>query len=120
MPNHRRVIFDYFTQYEPNLIRLRKAQRLRRRHFWAAGVNDIWTVDQHDKWLRFGLALHTGIEPFSGKILWIRVWHSNRNPQLILTYYLDVVKQCGCEYFLIKIHSQVLMSFRRHSISNTK
>ena len=38
-----------------------------------------------------------GVEPFSGKILWIRVWHSNRNPQLILSYYLDVVNETGCE-----------------------
>ncbi|KAI5997616.1 hypothetical protein F5J12DRAFT_725221 [Pisolithus orientalis] len=42
-----------------------------------------------------GLALHTGVEPFSSKILWIHVWHSNRNPQLILTYYLDVVDNLG-------------------------
>lgn len=117
MPNHRRIIFDYFTQYKPNLICLHKAQHLRHRRFWAAS---IWTVDQHDKWLQFGLALQTGIEPFSGKILWIHVWHSNCNPQLILIYYLNVVKQCGCEYFLIEIHSQVLMSFHRHSISNAK
>ncbi|KAI6045899.1 hypothetical protein EDC04DRAFT_2865074 [Pisolithus marmoratus] len=63
--------------------------------FWAAGVNDIWAVDQHDKWIHFGLALHTGIEPFSRKILWIHIWHSNRNPQLILTYFLDVVNELG-------------------------
>ncbi|KAG1780221.1 hypothetical protein EV702DRAFT_950000, partial [Suillus placidus] len=63
-----------------------------RRHFWAAGVNDLFAVDQHDKWLQFGLRLHTGIEPFSGRIMWIRVWHSNRNPQLILSYYLDIIE----------------------------
>jgi hypothetical protein len=34
-------------------------------------VNDLFAVDQHDKWLHFGLALHTGIEPFSGRIMWI-------------------------------------------------
>ncbi|KAG1874467.1 hypothetical protein F4604DRAFT_1680990 [Suillus subluteus] len=45
---------------------MRKACRLRRRRFWAAGVNDLFAVDQHDKWLRFSLGLHTGIEPFSG------------------------------------------------------
>ena len=78
------------------------ACRLQRHRFWAAGVNDIWAVDQHDKWLRFGLALHTGIEPFSGKILWIHVWHSNHNPQLILSYYLDVVDELGCERILTK------------------
>ncbi|KIO00307.1 hypothetical protein M404DRAFT_153118 [Pisolithus tinctorius Marx 270] len=91
----RSVIREYFATYEPHLIHHRKARCLQHHHFWAAGVNDIWAVDQHDKWNKFGLALHTGIELFSGKILWIRVWHSNRNPQLILTYYLDVVEELG-------------------------
>ncbi|KAG1865231.1 hypothetical protein C8R48DRAFT_550718, partial [Suillus tomentosus] len=63
--------------------------------FWAAGVNDLFAVDQHNKWLRFGLGPHTGIEPFSGRIMWIRVWHSNRNPQLILNYYLDTITELG-------------------------
>ncbi|KAG2145936.1 uncharacterized protein EDB93DRAFT_1086874, partial [Suillus bovinus] len=62
-------------------------------HFWAASINDLFAVDQHDKWLRFGLALHTRIEPFSGCIMWMRVWHSNRNPQLILSYYLDTLME---------------------------
>ncbi|KAG1851233.1 hypothetical protein C8R48DRAFT_612750, partial [Suillus tomentosus] len=47
------------------------------------------------KWLRYGLGLHTGIEPFSGRIMWMRVWHSNRNPQLILSYYLDTLDMLG-------------------------
>ncbi|KAG6369125.1 hypothetical protein JVT61DRAFT_1455 [Boletus reticuloceps] len=91
----RRVVQEYFMLYEPELVRVRKANRLQRRRFWAAGVNDIWAADQHDKWLRFGLALHTGIEPFSGRILWMKVWHNNRNPQLILSYYLETVETLG-------------------------
>ncbi|KIK75106.1 hypothetical protein PAXRUDRAFT_173806, partial [Paxillus rubicundulus Ve08.2h10] len=91
----RRVVCEYFAMFEPGLIQQRKASRLQWRHFWAAGVNYIWAVDQHDKWLRFSLALHTGIEPFSGRILWMRVWHTNRNPQLILSYYIDTVWQLG-------------------------
>ncbi|KAI5999092.1 hypothetical protein EDD15DRAFT_2386441 [Pisolithus albus] len=91
----RSVMRDYCITYEPHLLKQRKVNRLQRRRFWAAGVNDIWAVDQHDKWLRFGLALHTGIEPFSGRILWMKVWHSNRNPQLILSYYLDTIKEFG-------------------------
>ncbi|KAG1832673.1 hypothetical protein EV424DRAFT_1342207 [Suillus variegatus] len=91
----RSVIKSYFAIYEADLVRQRKARRLQRRRFWAAGVNDIVAVDQHDKWLRFGLALHTGIEPFSGRIMWMRVWHSNRNPQLILSYYLDTIENLG-------------------------
>ncbi|KAG2114133.1 hypothetical protein DEU56DRAFT_749025 [Suillus clintonianus] len=91
----RTVVRAYFATYEPELVRERKARRLKRKRFWAAGVNDLFAVDQHDKWLRFGLGLHTGIEPFSGRIMWIRVWHSNRNPQLILSYYLDTIQNLG-------------------------
>jgi hypothetical protein len=64
---------SYFATYEPDLVRQRKARRLRRKRFWAACVNDLFAVDQHDKWLRFGLALHTGIEPFSVRIMWMRI-----------------------------------------------
>jgi hypothetical protein len=95
----RRVVTEYFALYEPELVRQRKACRLRRRRFWAAGVNDLFAVDQHDKWLRFGLGLHTGIEPFSGRIMWIQVWHSNRNPQLILSYYLNTIEALGRKCF---------------------
>ncbi|KAI6035739.1 hypothetical protein EDC04DRAFT_2868837 [Pisolithus marmoratus] len=91
----RSIVCKYFTVYEPHLVKVRKAGCLQRCRFWAAGVNDIWAVDQHDKWIRFGLALHTGIEPFSGKIMWMRIWHSNQNPQLILSYYLDMVTNSG-------------------------
>ncbi|KAG1801180.1 hypothetical protein EV424DRAFT_1351975 [Suillus variegatus] len=91
----RNLVISYCAAYEADLIHQRKARRLKRRRFWAAGVNDLFAVDQHDKWLRFGLALHTGVEPFSGRIMWIRVWHSNRNPQLILTYYLETIERLG-------------------------
>ncbi|KAG1844036.1 hypothetical protein DFJ58DRAFT_717670 [Suillus subalutaceus] len=89
------IVISYFHTYEPELVRQWKANRLRRKRFWAAGVNDLFAVDQHDKWLRYGLGLHTGIEPFSGRIMWMRVWHSNRNPQLILSYYLDTLGTLG-------------------------
>ncbi|KIM55944.1 hypothetical protein SCLCIDRAFT_29984 [Scleroderma citrinum Foug A] len=68
----RSVMSSYFLTYEAHLLSKRKANHLQCRRFWAAGVNDIWAVDQHDKWLRFGLALHTGIKPFSGHILWVK------------------------------------------------
>ena len=70
---YRSAMQGYFLTYEPHLLRQHKANCLQCRRFWAAGVNDIWAIDQHDKWLRFGLALHTGIEPFSGRILWMKV-----------------------------------------------
>ncbi|KAF8148594.1 hypothetical protein B0H34DRAFT_811826 [Crassisporium funariophilum] len=84
------LIVVYFRVWEPELVRQRKAGRLKRRRFWAAGPNDLLAVDQHDKWKRFGLALHTGVDPFSGRIQWIEIWWTNSNPKLILSYYLDM------------------------------
>ncbi|KAF8420586.1 hypothetical protein L210DRAFT_3491406 [Boletus edulis BED1] len=92
----RNTMQSYFASYKPpELLWQCKANGLRRRRFWAAGVKNIWAVDQHDKWLRHGLALHTGVEPFSGRILWMKIWHSNCNSQLILSYYLEVVEKFG-------------------------
>ncbi|KIK94040.1 hypothetical protein PAXRUDRAFT_143761 [Paxillus rubicundulus Ve08.2h10] len=88
-------IQQYFATCEPELVQQCKAGHLQHHHFWAAGVNNIWVVDQHNKWLCFRLALHTGVEPFSGQILWMRVWHSNCNLQLILSYYLSTVEKLG-------------------------
>ncbi|KAI6145417.1 hypothetical protein BKA82DRAFT_129707 [Pisolithus tinctorius] len=94
---YRSVIYSYCQTHEPDLLKQHKAHKLQRCCFWAAGVNDLWAIDQHNKWLKFGLGLHTGIEPFSGRIMWIHVWHSNCNPQLILSYYLETIKQLGCK-----------------------
>ena len=92
----RSVIMDYFTTFEHDLIRERKARRLKRKRFWAAGVNDLVVFDQHDKWkVKFGLALHIGLDPFSGFIKWLRVWWSNNNPVLICGYFLDSVTVLG-------------------------
>ncbi|KAJ7161615.1 hypothetical protein C8R46DRAFT_1194158 [Mycena filopes] len=63
----RSVITAYFPIYEPDLVKQRRANRLKRKRFWAAGCNDLGAVDQHDKWkYKFGLALHSGIDPFIG------------------------------------------------------
>jgi hypothetical protein len=100
------VITAYFAQYEPDLLRQRRANRLKRKRFWSAGVNDIWTLDQHDKWkYKFGLALHSCLEPFVGRIQWLKIWWTNSNPRLILSYYLDTVEESGCKancFLLIK------------------
>ncbi|KAL4065801.1 hypothetical protein V8B97DRAFT_2025589 [Scleroderma yunnanense] len=85
-------------------------------HFWVAGVNDLWAVDWHDKWLCFSLRLHTGIKPFSGQILWIKVWHSNHNPQLILSYYLNTVK----EFEYIPMITQSDPSMKNFRIANAQ
>ncbi|KAI0086273.1 hypothetical protein BDY19DRAFT_908518 [Irpex rosettiformis] len=51
--------------------------------------------DQHDKWRKFQLFLHVGIEPHSGLILWLKIWWTNRNPRLVCSWYLDTIEALG-------------------------
>ncbi|KAF8587965.1 hypothetical protein K439DRAFT_1247894, partial [Ramaria rubella] len=90
-----RIMEEYFRTYEPDGIKECRARRLNHKHFWATGVNDIWAIDQHDKFKQFLLWMHTGMEPYSGMILWLRVWWTNENPRLILHYYLNAVQEYG-------------------------
>ena len=97
---NRDLVVLYFKIFEMELVRQRKAGHLKRRCFWAAGVNDMVTVDQHDKWQCFGLRLHTGSDPFPGAIHWIKIWWTNRNPKLIASYYIGHIRRTGCKFCL--------------------
>lgn len=86
---------DYLKEHHPDEVANRRRRRLIRKQFWAGGVGDIWVFDQHDKWRRFELFLHVGIEPVSGKILWLKIWWTNKNPRLITSYWVEAVKEVG-------------------------
>lgn len=70
------------------------------------------SIDQHDKWGRFGLWMHLGMDPFTGRIAWMKVWWCNRNPRLIIGFYLDAARKVGgiliahSQRFLTLIYSQ--------------
>jgi hypothetical protein len=96
----REVITTLLKTVESDEVIARRRRGFRRRHFWAAGVNDVWPQDQHDKWGRFGLWLHAGIEAFSGEFNWLKIWWTNRNPKLISKYYLDTCQRIGGKYFI--------------------
>lgn len=91
----RTVITDYLKETEPEAVTQRRyPARFKRRRFYAAGVNDIWAQDQHDKWgKKFGLWFHLCLDPFPGKLLWLKVWWTNSNPRLITKYYLDACRE---------------------------
>ncbi|KAG6822071.1 hypothetical protein H0H92_015452, partial [Tricholoma furcatifolium] len=81
---------------EPNAVANRRANRFRRNRYYAAGVNDVWVQDQHDKWgPRYGLWLHNNLDSFSGFNNWLKVWWTNKNPRLIGAWYIDAVRKLG-------------------------
>jgi len=87
------MVLAYLNSTEREAVQFHKQKRFRRKRFWAAGVNDVWMCDQHDKWKRFGLWLHVGLDPYPGQLQWLKVWWSNRNPQLIGSYYLEAARK---------------------------
>ncbi|KAG2345352.1 hypothetical protein BDR05DRAFT_975131 [Suillus weaverae] len=87
----RELIAKLLKITEPTAVEARHCGRLKRRHFWCVGVNDVWPQDQHNKWLCFGLWLHISLDPFTGWINWLKVWWTNKNLRLIARYYLDSV-----------------------------
>ncbi|KAH9924596.1 hypothetical protein B0H21DRAFT_781416 [Amylocystis lapponica] len=89
------LVAGYLKLVEPDAVQMRKAKKFKRRRFWAAGVNDILAMDQHDKWKRFGLYLHVAVEPFAGRIVWLKIWWTNRNPRLITSFYLEAARKAG-------------------------
>jgi hypothetical protein len=51
----------------------------------------VWHVDQYDKLRHYGFCIHGAIDGFSRKILWLRVYSTNRDPWLIARYYYETV-----------------------------
>ena len=97
----RELVRKYLKLIEPDLVAQRLANRLVRCTFYAAGVNHFWAMDQHDKWLRFGLHWHGCIEGFTGKIIWLTVWWNNANPKYVCAQYLKAVRQFGVFIYII-------------------
>ncbi|KAG9022657.1 hypothetical protein FRB95_014461 [Tulasnella sp. JGI-2019a] len=95
MPVSKKTIVDYMRLHHAEEVASRRVRCLKRKQFYAAGVNDIWTFDQHDKWRKFELFLHVGLEPISGRILWLKIWWTDHNPQRICQYWVDAVKMAG-------------------------
>ena len=97
------MIRRYLKQTEPDLVAGRLAKRFVRRAFYAAGINHFWTMDQHDKWKRFGLYWHGCLDGFTGKILWLVVWWTNSNPKFVCAQYFKAVRTFGGTLFLFFI-----------------
>lgn len=58
--------------------------------------------------MRYGLRLHVGVDPFSGYILWLRVWWTNKNPILIARYFFDAVAEHGGVPAVLRILFNIL------------
>ncbi|KAF8259282.1 hypothetical protein EI94DRAFT_1773974 [Lactarius quietus] len=91
----RPIISEYLRQTEPDAVDAQWYKRFKRRTFVAIGPNEMWSLDQHDKFKRYGLFFHVGLDPFPGVIHWCKVWWTVRNPKVIASFYLDTARSIG-------------------------
>ncbi|KAI9429058.1 hypothetical protein H4582DRAFT_1827992 [Lactarius indigo] len=91
----RPVISEFLRQTEPDAVEARRYQKFKRRTFLAIGPNEMWCLDQHDKFKRYGLFFHVGLDPYPGVIHWCKVWWTVRNPKLIARFYLNAARAMG-------------------------
>ncbi|KAF8870865.1 hypothetical protein BD779DRAFT_1478582 [Infundibulicybe gibba] len=92
----RALISAYLKETEPEAVKARSGCRYKHKHYYAAGVNDVWPMDQHNKWgPRFGLWFHNSLDAFTGYNNWLKVWWTNSNPRLIAKYYIDTCCEMG-------------------------
>ncbi|KAF8164948.1 hypothetical protein B0H34DRAFT_779969 [Crassisporium funariophilum] len=91
----KQQLLNFFKETEPDAVAARKSWKFRQKRFWAAGVIDIWAIDQHDRWQRFGLWMHCSIDPYPGWVAWLKIWWCNRNTHLINGYYISAGRKVG-------------------------
>ncbi|TFK63731.1 hypothetical protein BDN72DRAFT_861880 [Pluteus cervinus] len=92
----RLAIAEALKIMEPEAVELRRrhANNFKRKVFYASGVNELWVMDQHDKWgPRYGLWLHNSTDPFTGYNNRMKIWWTNKNPRLVAKFFLDAVKE---------------------------
>ncbi|KAN0130302.1 hypothetical protein V8E53_011925, partial [Lactarius tabidus] len=66
----RPIISEYLQLTEPDAVEARRYKKFKRRTFIAIGPNEMWCLDQHDKFKRYGLFFHVGLDPYPGVIHW--------------------------------------------------
>ena len=92
----RKTVLELMWILDSEGVQRRKAHRLLRRRYVAAGPNYIWHMDGYDKLKPFGFAIHGAIDGYSRRILWLEIGSTNNNPSVICQYYLDCIEQVGC------------------------
>ena len=89
----RNIVHQVLKKLDPEGVQARSRHRLRRQNYSTKGPNYLWHIDGYDKLKPFGFCVHSAIDGYSRKILWLEVSSSNNDPGIITKYYLDYVRQ---------------------------
>ena len=93
----RDLVHAVMYDLDPDGLEARKLDVKKKKpkgHFSSKGPNFVHSVDGHDKLMgyqnsTYPLAIYGCIDTASRKILWLRIWVSNSDPQLVGRWYLE-------------------------------
>jgi len=90
--NYRRALREAVKQLDPIGVEARTRGQIRKRgQFMVKGPNRVWSIDRHDKLLRFGFQIYAAIHAYSRYIIWCYIGHSNRTAISVNKQYLVTV-----------------------------
>ncbi|XP_062517895.1 uncharacterized protein LOC134193120 isoform X2 [Corticium candelabrum] len=91
----RDILMTLLSIMDPEGAKSKKDRRLKRRVYVNEGPNYVWHTDGYDKFSSFGIYIHSCIDGYSRKILWMKISPTNKDPSVVAEYYLDVVGDIG-------------------------
>ena len=80
----------------------------------------MWHADQYDKLRHYGFGIHGCVDGFSRRVMWLRVYSTNRDPWIVAKYYYEVINtlksECATHWLQIKRRQEKFVINKRHSI----
>ena len=87
----RQTVRDVLEALKPGRSELNRKNRLTRWVYSVKGPNHIWHLDGNDKLKRYVFCVSGCIDGFSRKLMWQKVARTNKNPDLIFSFFLDAI-----------------------------
>ena len=56
------------------------------------GPNAVWHIDGYDKLAPYGIYIHSCVDGFSRKIIWLNAYKTNKDPKVIVGYYMEAIQ----------------------------
>jgi hypothetical protein len=93
---HQVDVSQTMEQVNPlGVLERRLHRRWRRDDFVTSGPDFIWSLDGHDKLLRYGIQIYGAVDAYSRKIIWWYVGNSNKTQISVVRQFLRAVERYG-------------------------
>ncbi|XP_067037606.1 uncharacterized protein [Acropora muricata] len=93
----RRLVAQILHELDPDGSKARKRNKLHRRIYQSHGPNQCWHIDGYDKLKPFGFPIHSAVDGYSRKVMWLETCRSNNIPSVPAKLYLQCVQEHkGC------------------------